>query len=291
MKYNLKKIVSSLCGVALMLGIFLGAASSPVSAAVNGIYIADATPHYAHPQTGEIEDSGGADSQALGQSMTESATYEQALVEVDPNGNTYVTVRLQLMDNIENPQFQADGTPVTATLMQEDYTNHTADFRMQVPNENSVIRCNMYVTAMGREVIFYITVANLQSGSDDFVTSVTVESNPSPASDNGASSQPAAEVPAETDTPTAVVAEEATATDLVETEVMAEPVEESSGLQEYDSEGNAVTELGTGYSDEEEGGAPVGLIIGIIAVVLIGGGAGVYFGVIRKKKEGEINEN
>ncbi len=48
--------------------------------------------------------------------------------------------------------------------MQEDFTNNTTDFRMQVPSENAIIRCNMYVIPMGRDVI-YITVGNLQSGS------------------------------------------------------------------------------------------------------------------------------
>ena len=113
--------------------------------------------------------------------MTDSALNKAALVEVDPQGNTYVTVRLNLMDNIQNPQFQVDGSrngnfsSVSATVMQEDFTNNTTDFRMQVPSENAIIRCNMYVIPMGRDVIFYITVGDLKSGSGDFVTSVTVE--------------------------------------------------------------------------------------------------------------------
>lgn len=79
------------------------------------------------------------------------------------------------MDNIQNPRFQVDGKAVSASLMQENYTNNTADYRMKVNSENSIIRCNMYVIAMGRDVIFYITVSNLQAGSDDFITSVKVE--------------------------------------------------------------------------------------------------------------------
>lgn len=87
--------------------------------------------------------------------MTDSALNRAALVEVDPQGNTFVTVRLNLMDNIQNPQFQVDGSgngnfsAVSATVMQEDFTNNTTDFRMQVPSENAVIRCNMYVVPMG----------------------------------------------------------------------------------------------------------------------------------------------
>ena len=47
--------------------------------------------------------------------------------------------------------------------MQEDYGSNTADFRLKANSEKSIIRCNMYVTPMGREVIFYITVGNLKS--------------------------------------------------------------------------------------------------------------------------------
>ena len=166
----------------VMLALVAGITSIPVLAASNGIYTATATSHYKHPTTGKIEDSGGEGSYVLGQSMTDSALNKAALVEVDPQGNTFVTVRLNLMDNIQNPQFQVDGSrngnfsSVSATVMQEDFTNNTTDFRMQVPSENAIIRCNMYVIPMGRDVIFYITVGNLQSGSGDFVTSITAVS-------------------------------------------------------------------------------------------------------------------
>lgn len=176
MKYTaFKKPILMLCGLAMMLALWAGIVPVPVHAAANGIYTATATPHYRNPSTGAIEDSGGEGSEALGQSMTESATYGTALVEVDASGNTWITVRLQLMDNIQNPQFQVDGSSVSATLMQEDYGNNTADYRMKVNSENSVIRCNMYVTAMGRDVVFFITVSGLTSGSGDFITSITVE--------------------------------------------------------------------------------------------------------------------
>lgn len=75
--------------------------SNPVYAAENGIYLANANPSYRNPSTGAIEDSGGEGSAVLGQSMTESATYGKALIEADPAGNTYATIRMQLMDNIE----------------------------------------------------------------------------------------------------------------------------------------------------------------------------------------------
>lgn len=146
----------------------------------NGIYLADCTPHYAHPTTGVIEDSGGDGSSVLGQSMTESATYEKALIEVDTNGNMYATIRFKLMDNIQNPTFKVQNNGnsgfynVDYDVMKEDYSANTSDFRIQIPNENCIVRCTFYVIAMGRDVIFYIDFSNLVSGSGDFVTSVQV---------------------------------------------------------------------------------------------------------------------
>lgn len=121
--------------------------------------------------------------------MTESATYTKALVEVDAEGRTYVTVRLKLMDNIQSPTFQVDGKSVSVSCMQEDYSNNTADFRMRVGSEHSVIRCSMYVVPMGRQVIFYITVSNLQSGSGDFITSIPAP-QPKPAQSTETPSAP-----------------------------------------------------------------------------------------------------
>lgn len=181
MNNTITKFICVMCSMVLMLALSACISSISVLAASNGIYLANATPHYKHPTTGKIEDSGGESSAALGQSMTESATYKKALVEVTSSGTTYVTVRLQLMDNIQNPKFQVDGSrngsfsSVSASIMQEDYSNNTADYRMKVPNEKAVIRCNMYVVPMGRDVIFYITVSDLKSGSGDFITSISVD--------------------------------------------------------------------------------------------------------------------
>ena len=75
MKHNAKRLALALCGVVVMLAMNMaGITAIPVHAAGNGIYVATATPHYRHPQTGVIEDSGGDGSAVLGQSMTDSAT-------------------------------------------------------------------------------------------------------------------------------------------------------------------------------------------------------------------------
>lgn len=175
MSKSIAKFFTKLCCAVVVLALMAGITAVQTLALSNGIYIATASPHYKHPVTGVIEDSGGEGSAVLGQSMTESALYNKALVEVDNKGTTYITVRLKLMDNIENPEFEVDGKSVSASLMQEDYTENTADYRMKVPSEKSIIKCSMYVVPMGRQVKFFITVSDLTSGSGDFITSVTVD--------------------------------------------------------------------------------------------------------------------
>ena len=148
------KLFKALCSMVVMLALVASITSIHVSAASHGIYTATAAPHYRHPNTGVIEDSGGEGSAVLGQSMTDSATDTHALVEVDANGNTYATIRLKLSQYTSNQQFYIDTTgngsytPVSATIMQEDYANDTTDYRIKVPSENTIIRCTMYVEPM-----------------------------------------------------------------------------------------------------------------------------------------------
>lgn len=142
------------------------------SALLSGAYIADNKSHYRHPKTGVIEDSGGENSYALGQSMTESAVYGKALVEVDGDGSIFVTVRLQMQDNCKDASFIVDGVSVNADLIKEDNIKHTADWRIKVPSNDSVIRASMYVIPMGRSVIWYMTISNFKEGSGDFEVSI-----------------------------------------------------------------------------------------------------------------------
>lgn len=303
------KLKRAICSMVVMLALVAGITSIPVLAASNGIYTATATSHYRHPTTGVIEDSGGEGSYVLGQSMTESALNKAALVEVDSSGATWVTIRLNLMDNIQSPQFQVDGSSVSATLMQEDYTNNTADYRMRVNSENSIIRCNMYVIPMGREVIFYITVGGLSAGSGDFVTSITVQ-EPEPEPEQPAVTTPQTQTPSsQTPSEQAPSAEEPSAQPTEETPsgteepVTEEPVtedpdsetssdneedEESSealGLEEFDASGNKVNDTST---EAEQGGGTgnpiVWWVIGGIIVAAIAGGCVWYFCFFRKGK-------
>ena len=283
----------------VMLALVAGITSVPVLAASPGIYTATATSHYKHPTTGKIEDSGGEGSYVLGQSMTDSALNKAALVEVDPQGNTFVTVRLNLMDNIQNPQFQVDGSrngnfsAVSATVMQEDFTNNTTDFRMQVPSENAIIRCNMYVIPMGRDVIFYITVGNLQSGSGDFVTSVKVEEPEQPAVTTPQTQTPSSQTsseqtPSSSQAPSSAApsSSEASSSNASSADSSSEDSSsEALGLEEFDASGNKVSDTSTEAEQDSSTGNPiVWWIIGGIIVAAIAGGCVWYFCFFRRGK-------
>lgn len=317
MKRNALKIFKVLCGIVVVLALSMaGITAMSAYAADNGIYVATATPHYRNPQTGVIEDSGGDGSEVLGQSMTESATYRKALVEVDSSGNTFVTIRLQLMDNIRDPQFQVDGASVSATLMQEDYTNNTADYRMRVNSEDSVIRCSMNVIAMGRNVIFYITVSDLTEGSGDFITSITVDKKPAAVPESNGSLGDSYD-----DNRTDSGQENAVSDGVVETvteEQAAESAEQGnteqgsteqentthedteqyssesqssenvtktsgvSGLNEYDEAGNKVTATSE-ENVKSKGTSKAPVIIAVVVFVLAAGGVAGYFVYKRRK--------
>lgn len=301
----MKKILKILCCMSIVLAVVMSVNCIPAFAASNGIYIATATPHYKHPTTGNIEDSGGEGSAVLGQSMTESATYTKALVEVDSSGNTYVTIRLQLMDNIQNPKFKVDGnrngsfSSVSASLMQEDYTNNTADYRIKVPNENAIIRCTMYVIPMGRDVVFYITVSNLKAGSDDFVTSIKVEetTKKQTTAQNTTSKQSNTTASKNEDNTKAQTTESTTAstktaentsnttktTESTTVETTKSDKTTNAGLQEFDASGN---EVGSEKSSKAEsnGNSKVGWIVGGIVIVVAAGAVIWYFCFYKKKR-------
>lgn len=281
MKFTAAKLFKAVCGMVVMLALVAGITTVPVLALSNGIYLATAAPHYRHPVTGVIEDSGGEGSEVLGQSMTESALDTTALVEVDADGNTFVTVRLKLMDNIQEPKFQVDGSTVTSTLMQEDYTNNTADFRMKVKSENSVIRCNMYVVPMGRDVVFYITVSNLQSGSGDFITSVKVNNAAPQQNSNDTPKTPSAE-----GTTNQAAQAETTSAGAENTTTAGNESSTVGGIDEFDASGNESNEtLAETEEKTSRGNKVVWWIIGGIIVAAAIGGCVWYFCFKKKNKK------
>ena len=136
-----------------------------------GVYTAYMTAHYAHPQTGVVEDSGGEKSMAIGQGMCEGATSRDALIEKAANGQMYATVRYVLMDAVQGAEFRVNGIAVSSEVTQKEGQNW--DFRIPIPDENCVVRGNMYVEPMGRDVVFYMTFSDFKEGHGDFITKIS----------------------------------------------------------------------------------------------------------------------
>jgi hypothetical protein len=180
--------------LAAAFAIVLSLATVPPPAAYGaeqGAWVAVAVPHYGHPTTGKIEDSGS--SKALGQSMCKSALYPKALIEEDGKGNVWATVRLNLMDNIKNVSFKVQKNAksafsgASASITQENLAANQRDFRMKIASSKAIVRVAAYVEAMGRNVIFYITFKNLKAGSGDFVTNIAPAKKSTSTSNDGKS--------------------------------------------------------------------------------------------------------
>lgn len=300
-----------LCSTVIVMLVYMaGITAISAYALDNNIYLADAHPHYRHPVTGVIEDSGGDGSEVLGQSMTEGALKTESLIEVDPEGRMYATIRLGLMDNIESPQFkvQKDGYSdfydVSADLMKENYDANESDFRFEIPSENAIVRCTFYVVAMGRDVVFYIDFDNIREGSGDFVTSVEVRHNDN-NDNNGGNEQPDQnnEQPAQTTTaqtttkPAETTAKATTTTKKAEesssladsssavttaTTTVTLPVADSDdtlgvkGLELFDENGDPIEKDSSSESEKsgdsgKSGNAVVPVAIAAAAVVIAGG--------------------
>lgn len=157
--------------VAAALALAVGAAvARPADAFASTGYTATATPYYRNPATGVIEDSGGEDSEVLGQSMTEGCVSSVGFLEIDDAGNRYVTLRLGLMDNINNVNIMADddwtNSYYTCSPQTIAVDGTTTDFRFFVGSEGAIFRINMYVVPMGREVIYYVALSNFVEGND-----------------------------------------------------------------------------------------------------------------------------
>ena len=169
---------------AVLTGVFLLTAVVPVKvfAASGTVYSCSITPSYQHPVTGVIEDSGGAASYATGQGMVEGCIYTTGMLEVTDAGEYYLTFRVSLVDyttdhsfkvqNVGDSGWSSTGMAVTATGTDSNGT--TADICIQVPSESCVVRGSMYVTPMGRNVVFYFYPSNYTEGNTTGMTPTMV---------------------------------------------------------------------------------------------------------------------
>lgn len=268
-----KRLLRGACAAAFaLLAAFVVSSSVLVGAAhaaTSAVYTASTAPSYANPVTGAIEDSAGQSNVALAESMTTGCTYPAALVEKDRAGNTFVTLRFKLADQMGAMSFWADNggdgafSAVEAAQMQVDSANNTADWRFQVPSETSNIRVSMYVTPMGRDVVYFTQLTGLVEGNIDAVPFVQTITPGEEAAEPTAAAEPAA---------SGASGEAAPQTDGAA----------NAGVKEYNADGQETTE-GQDRS-EPLNGATTAAVVGGIVVVLAVAGAATYFAYLKPKR-------
>lgn len=278
-------LFQKICSVILVFSMVAGILAVPIEATEHGIYLATVHATYKNPLTGQIEDGGSSSSEVLGQSMAESVLYQKALVEVDENRKIFVTLRLQLMDNIENPEFQiaekgGEFHTVSSTLMQEDAVAKAADYRIAVSSENVVIRCSMHVIAMGRDVVFFATLSDFTAGFGDFVTSITVK-KPTQVQSQQSEQTTQSQVIQET---SQIQRKEEQTTQEQETQEEDNVIEEDAQVQETQEETTQMENVQKDTTKKKEKKSKMSIVTGIV-IVLVGVAAGSY--VVVQKKRGE----
>ena len=156
------KILSAIMTCVLAITLMAGFPAVKAYAASGTVYSCTINRCYAHPVTGVIEDSGGESSYATGQGMVEGCVYSNGILEVSDDGAYYLTIRMSLMDYTSGHSFQVQNvgdsgwsTPseIGITGNGSDSNGTTADVCMRVPSENCIVRGEMYVEPMGRNVI------------------------------------------------------------------------------------------------------------------------------------------
>ena len=156
-------------GMFMLLLILLMGLSATAMAANLPCRTAKATGSYKDPVTGEIEDAGGQDNEALGQSMVENVVDGTAMIEEQLSGGYYVSLRFHLMDNLSDIQFSVrNGASDSWKNVEAKKTasdGEQADFRLPVETEDSVIRAACHVEAMGRDVTFYVSLSDFTEGN------------------------------------------------------------------------------------------------------------------------------
>ena len=195
------KILSAIMTCVLAITLMAGFPAVKAYAASGTVYSCAINRCYAHPVTGVIEDSGGESSYATGQGMVEGCVYSNGILEVTDDGAYYLTIRMSLMDYTSGHSFQVQSvgdsgwsTPseIGITGNGSDSNGTTADVCMRVPSENCIVRGEMYVEPMGRDVIFYLYPSDYSEGNntDMNATMVTESSNGTAveSSDSGSTS-------------------------------------------------------------------------------------------------------
>ena len=282
------KIRRALAGaLAALLVLAAGQGAAPLSALAAGgnVYTCVVHPCYAHPVTGAIEDSGGEASYATGQGMVEGAVYTTGILEVMDSGAYYLTIRMSLMSytsghsfwvqNVGDSSWSSPAVGVTGSG--SDSNGATSDICIQVPSENCVVRVSMYVSPMGRDVIFYLYPSDYTAGNntDMNATIVTAASGSSSGTSSGTGSASAGSSSlsaaglADTDTGEETDGSEAPALSS-SIEEAADPATATDG-ELSDAQGLSLSTASDGSGEEGTDGASGSGVFAVAAAVLVTG--------------------
>ena len=272
------KIRRALAGaLAALLVLAAGQGAAPLSALAAGgnVYTCVVHPCYAHPVTGAIEDSGGEASYATGQGMVEGAVYTTGILEVTDSGAYYLTIRMSLMSYTSGHSFWVQNVgdsswaspAVGVTGSGSDSNGATSDICIQVPSENCVVRVSMYVSPMGRDVIFYLYPSDYTAGNNTDMNA-TIVTAASGSSSLGSNSLSAAGL-ADTDTGEETDGSEAPALSS-SIEEAADPATATDG-ELSDAQGLSLSTASDGSGEEGADGASGSGVFAVAAAVMVTG--------------------
>lgn len=274
----------------------------PVYAASGSIYTCTITPSYSHPITGTIEDSGGESSKTTGQGMVEGAVTTTGMLEVTDSGSYYLTVRMGLIDYSQNHSFSVQNvgdsgwsqTTGTVTGNGTDGSGTTSDICIQVPSESCIVRVSMYVSPMGRDVIFFFYPSNYKAGNSSGMkaTMVTEDSQgnqSTSSSESGSSNNTADTQEAGTAGTDSANAQAGTAAGAAQEQSETGNGQEAADASLNDAQGLSLStapesvETESEEQTEQTGLSPVSLFFAltlsltISGLILLGAGAGVVY--------------
>ena len=308
-KMNRKKKVLMMTTVilsAFVLGMFF---PSVVGHAASGqTYTCTVNKSYKHPVTGAIEDAGAGDNPALAQGMIDGCVGGTGLLEETDNGQCYLTIRMSQMDLTSGHSFQVQSrggsgwSNASVTVTARNNNNGTADFRIQVPQKDCVVRGSMYVTAMGRNVVFYAYPGGFSAGNRSGMNATVVTEAPAAQQQQQAQAAAQQEQQAQQEAEAKAKAEEeakakaeadakAAAEEIPTPEVDKETLDSAQGLSLSTAKDKSDVKAETAKDKEtkKSNHTPVMIAVGVILVIAVAGCA-VYF-VKKNKNKGDTRDD
>ena len=298
MKRFVTAILSVCCAMAM-------AVQLPLPTFANSYQHVTRSTSYAHPDTGEIVDGGSKDNEALGNSMCASIVDDVVLIEKQ-GGKTFVTMGIGLMSNVSNVRFFAvkDGqtspnqfTPISASKVGScqrdgDRCDH---YRFELPAGTKYISPAFFVSAMGRDVQFFVelNMGSIQPGRGSF--DHAAPSKPKPSKPKPSAPVQAVK-PAKPVKPAVQKADDVKKEDASKTEDQKEDQKETVKKDSSDKKTDAVKEdkketvdktktqgnkAEEAKKDKKKTSYALPITLGVIAVAAVAGGL-----VIMKKRKG-----